>query len=125
MSITMTEIQTAMQTVWSAFGYNAYLSGHVPNDAVLPYVTYEARLPDAFGTTQVTAIGWFNTNEDRAAFLDDVREAFPPNGTHQPLSIGLLSFYPATADFITHYDVPETPFVYGGRVALELRALTA
>lgn len=37
----MTDVHQALHAFWSSFGVPAYLSGHVPDGASLPYITFE------------------------------------------------------------------------------------
>lgn len=49
----------AQQEYWESFGLPAYDENTVPDDAVLPYITYEARLGELDGDMQVSASLWY------------------------------------------------------------------
>ena len=57
----MNKMQT-LQAFWSGFGIPAYDENTVPDDAVLPYITYEASSDD-FGNTMLrNASLWYRSS---------------------------------------------------------------
>ena len=52
----------AQQTFWESFGLPAYDELTVPDDAQMPYVTYEAISGNIGAHTQVTANIWYRSN---------------------------------------------------------------
>lgn len=58
----MADKWTALQTFWSSFGLVAYDENTVPDNAVLPYITYEASVADFDETAYLTASIWYRSN---------------------------------------------------------------
>ena len=52
----------AQQSFWSGFGLTAYDEMTVPDDAVMPYITYEAVAGNIGAKTQVSASLWYRSN---------------------------------------------------------------
>jgi hypothetical protein len=52
----------ALQRFWSSFGLTAYDETTVPDDAALPYITYEARTADLDEEVALTASLWYRGN---------------------------------------------------------------
>lgn len=52
----------ALQTFWSSFGLTAYDENTVPDDAVMPYITYESATADFDEKFQRTASLWYRSN---------------------------------------------------------------
>lgn len=55
----MTEIAKALLQFWNSFGLPAYPERTVPDDAQLPYITYELKRPSWRGQVPYTAQVWF------------------------------------------------------------------
>lgn len=51
----------ALHRFWSGFGWKAYDETSVPDEAVLPYVTYEAAVSEFDREIAVTASLWFRS----------------------------------------------------------------
>ena len=58
----MADKWTAQNTFWNSFGINAYDANTVPENATLPYITYEARTADLDEQVLVTASIWYRSN---------------------------------------------------------------
>jgi len=58
----MADKWTALNTLWNSFGLNAYDVNTVPEGAVLPYITYEARTADLDEAVLLTASIWYKSN---------------------------------------------------------------
>ena len=52
----------ALQSFWSSFGLTAYDANTVPDDAVMPYITYEAGTADFDEKFLRTASLWYRSN---------------------------------------------------------------
>lgn len=51
----------ALDTFWNSFGLTAYDAQTVPNDAQLPYITYEASVSDIDNKLALTANLWYGS----------------------------------------------------------------
>ena len=56
----MNKVQ-ALNTFWSSFGLKAYDETSVPDDAVLPYITYESSMDDFDHKIALTASLWYRS----------------------------------------------------------------
>lgn len=56
----MNKIQ-ALNSYWASFGLRAFDETHVPDDAVLPYITYETSNDDFGHKVALTASLWYRT----------------------------------------------------------------
>ena len=52
----------AQNALWNSFGWDAYDENTVPDDATLPYITYEAVSGSIGGTMNVSASLWDRSN---------------------------------------------------------------
>ena len=70
----MTETAKALYRLWSSFGIPAYPEYHVPDDATLPYITYEVGSPHWKGQTSHHARVWYRDMSYTAinAKLDEI-----------------------------------------------------
>ena len=57
----MTNTAVALYTFFSGFGLPAYVIGCVPDDAEVPYITYQLREPDWRSPTQLYAELWYRS----------------------------------------------------------------
>ena len=58
----MADKWTAIHTLWSSFGLTAYDENTVPDNAVLPYITYSASVGDLNEAVYLTASIWYRSN---------------------------------------------------------------
>ena len=58
----MADKWTALPSFWSAFNLPAYDENTVPDNAVLPYITYSASIADFDETVYLTASLWYRSN---------------------------------------------------------------
>ncbi len=116
----MTDVHQALYRFWSSFGLPAYLSGHVPDGASLPYITFEIGDGEPFSRTFLTAIVWAKDNATRAGALDRIAESIPPDGVSIPISSGMLTLYRNGGSFMSYYDDPEDKTILGGRVSYQV-----
>lgn len=109
----MNELLKALYSFWSSFEIGgktvpAFEQNSVPENAAMPYITYEVRSMPAFGYTNTAAICW-TTGEDgesginsqMVAFADCVRAAIPEAGTALLLEHGMLALYRGSGDWLT------------------------
>lgn len=117
----MTDVHKALYTFWSSFGIPAYLTGYVPDEAELPYITFEVADGAAMSTTFLTAYVWVKEdNAQRAELLDKVKDAIPCDGTQLFLPSGMLVLYRNSASFMTYQDDAEDPTIIGGRISYQV-----
>lgn len=57
----MTNTAKALYQFFSGFGLDAYVVGCVPDDAALPYITYQLKEPDWRVQTQIYAEVWYRS----------------------------------------------------------------
>lgn len=55
----MTDVAVALYNFWNSFGIPAYVEDNVPDDAELPYITYELSQPDWKDPSSYTARVWY------------------------------------------------------------------
>lgn len=73
---------------FSSFGIPAYVENNVPDDAALPYITYELVEPDSLSQASFTARVWYMDESFAAitAKVDEIKQAigwgrgFPVDG---------------------------------------------
>lgn len=135
----MTAFNRALYAFWSSFLHDgafipAYLSGHVPEDAAFPYITFEVKQGSYASTGILTAFVWAQQAADADAdapqqvigdVLAKVAEAIPEGGKMLSFPGGAVWLNRNDADFLSAYNPTEeddvnTPTerpVYGGRVS--------
>ena len=57
----MSDKWTAQQTFWNSFGLIAYDENTVPDDATMPYITYEAKTAEIGEKQPQTASLWYKS----------------------------------------------------------------
>lgn len=71
----------ALHNFWSSFGLKAYEQNSIPDDAVLPYITYETASDSLGNVLPLTASLWYRSNswtaisqkaEEIAKYLEEV-----------------------------------------------------
>ncbi len=127
----------ALHAFWSSFTddgapIDAYLSGHVPDDALFPCITYENIQGACFGRVPTAAFVWIqqgpgiNVKEKREAFFAQARKEIPESGRVLRYDGGMAVLYRQPNEFLQAYDPSEkegqiTAFpVRGGRVGYEI-----
>ena len=120
----MTELAAALYDFWSGFGVPAYLQDNVPDNAVLPYITYELTRGDGMSATVLVAHNWHQKaaggNAARHEVMDAIARAIPPQGRRVPVGHGFVMLYRNDATFQTDVTDPEDPAVIGGRTSYEV-----
>lgn len=120
----MTSVHKALYAFWGSFGVPAYLSGHVPDEATYPYITFEVVDGEPFTHNFLTAFVWVKQNgagnEIRASYLDKIKDAIPWDGTQLYLPDGMLMLYRNGSSFLSYYDDPEDDTILGGRVSYQV-----
>lgn len=110
----MTEFVKALHVFWSNFGMPAYQQDQVPAFQAFPYITYEVIEGAPFSQMVLTARGWFaeqeneSVNAEVAAFLDEVKNAIPPQGVKIASGDGFFVLSPNGAGFLSYETDPDT-----------------
>lgn len=100
--------EQALQTFYSGFGVPAYEENTVPDDAVLPYITYQV-MTDGFNVQNVlTASIWDRSNSWKSVtdILHRIEGAVAKGGKTVPYDTGVLWVKPAQP-FAQNMDVPD------------------
>ena len=127
----MTEFHQALLAFWQGFSdggkpIQADHSGHVPPNTPFPYITFEVVDGAPFGSTVLTAYGWFksvsgyNVNSHAAAFADAVKAAIPPQGKRIKVGSGMVMLFQNDAGFISYQTDQTDKDVVGARVSYEI-----
>lgn len=90
----MTQTATALYNFFSGFGIPAYIQGNIPDNATMPYITYELIEPEPLATALFHASVWYrSTNiEGIAAKVDEIRVAIG-NGVNLPTESGVIHIF--------------------------------
>lgn len=124
----MTDLKRALYTFWSQFGVPAYLEDCVPDEAVLPYITYSVTRPTLNGETVLTAFNWHARGESgniaRSALLDDIAIALPKGGLLIDVGEGYAVLYRNDSDFQMDWQDDKDTDVIGGRTSYILQLYT-
>ena len=126
--MSMTGVHRALYAFWSQFA-PAYLSGHVPDDASYPYITFSVESTQPIGYTFLVAQDWHkaesgvNINAERAEMMDKIAEAIPPDGVKLTAGDGCIVLS-RTDGFQSYYDDPQDPAVIGGRTQYRVQYYT-
>lgn len=83
----------AMLNFWNSFGIPAYVDGNVPEDAVMPYITYSYTDGDLYtGEANNTVDIWYYTNSEETpnSKLAEVSDAIGLGGCKVKYDGGLI-----------------------------------
>lgn len=126
----MTEFVKTLHVFWSNFGMPAYQSDQVPAFQAFPYITYEVIEGAPYTQNVALARGWFaereneSVNAEVAAFLDEVKNAIPPQGVRLSAGDGFFVLSPNGASFLSFETDPDTledgRQIVSGRVSYEI-----
>ena len=124
----MTDLKRAAAAFWSQFGVPAYLTDCVPDDAVLPYITYSVSSSPAMGVALMTAFNYHRKvpsgNVDRTALADAIASAIPENGVKLTLDSGGFVVLYRNSEFQSDYQDPDDLDVIGVRTSAEVHFYT-
>ena len=127
----------ALYQFWAGFTddgapMEAYLTGHVPDDALFPCVSFENIQGAFFGRVPTSAFVWIkqshgvNVTRKRDAFFEQVKAAIPESGRVLRYDGGVVCLYRNQNDFVSAYNPPDesdsvtgSP-IRGGRVSYEI-----
>ena len=90
----MTQTAEALKTFFHSFGLPAYMSGNIPDNVKMPYITYELIEPEPLSIGLLHASVWYRgTNvEEIAAKVDEIRRAVG-NGIGLPTKSGVVHLF--------------------------------
>ena len=122
----MTDLKATLFDFWSQFGMPVYLQDNVPNDATLPYITYEATRVPGMNSLPLVAIAWFPPSVDgnmrRTAFQDAVELLIPESGIMLPVGDeGFIVLNRNDSGFVMDYQDHENKNIIGARVSYLVR----
>ena len=82
----------AIQSFWSSFGLPAYDEASVPDDAVLPYITYNATVDSLDNPTVLSGDIWYKSTswEGVSKKADEINNNLVNGGVTISLDIGYL-----------------------------------
>lgn len=81
----------ALQNFWERFGIPAYDVQSVPDDATLPYITYEAQIDGLERVLSLTASIWYrSTSWTAVCNKADEIDRYLDGGVTIPLDVGYL-----------------------------------
>lgn len=129
----MTDLHRALYAFWherfktmDGAPVPAYLTGHVPDTAAFPYLTFEVVQGAAFSLSFLTATVWLraqsgvNVNAQRAHILDQVAVAIPHGGARLDVGGGAVSLYRNDGNFLSYVTDEDDPSVVGGRISYQI-----
>lgn len=78
--------EQAYQSFWESFGIPAYDETSVPDDAELPYITYESATDDLGHTLGLTTSIWYRSTswKEITAKKDEIESAISRGGVQVP-----------------------------------------
>ena len=106
----MIDLQRKLYKFWNSFTYEgkpipAYVEDAVPAEASFPYFAFQVQEGDVFGkSTMICTLccqagNGSTVNLQRAAILDEVRRAIPPEGTEIYCDDGFITLYRNNSNF--------------------------
>ena len=90
----MTETATALYNFFSGFGIPAYLQDNIPDNAQMPYITYEMIEPEPLATALLNASVWYRDTSvtDICAKADEIKAAIG-SGKDLPTPSGVVHLF--------------------------------
>jgi hypothetical protein len=120
----MTETAKALSAFWNSFGIPAYVEEHVPDDAVLPYITYTVVNPDWRESASTQGRVWYKgdsfTNLNRK--VDEISELIGEGHSIRTRD-GLIAIY-KDVNFVQIQPFPEDTQMRVAYINLVLNAYT-
>lgn len=117
----MTGIALALSRFWSQFGVPAYFIDLVPDDAVLPYITFDVAKAGFGGQIPMTAFNWHRDtlggNQERTELMDSIAAAIPVRGVMLPVDGGYIILYRNESGFQQYWQDDTDGDVIGGRTS--------
>ena len=111
----ISKIVTALYTFFSSFGLDAYPENTVPDDATLPYITYQIAVPEWESPVSLYARVWYRSTsfEGISAKVGQIDAAIGP-GAVIPFEDGAIWIYRGTqfAQYMPMDGDPNLKFMY-------------
>ena len=124
----MMEVARALYAFWSQFGVSAYLRDSVPEDAELPYITYDASFGDVTQENVLTAYNAHRKelggNLARIEMLESIATAIPAGGLMIIVDGGYIELRRNTVDFQTMGQDENDPNILIGRTSYTVKYYT-
>lgn len=125
-------IHRALYALWSHVkeGVAAYPANRVPDNAVMPYLTFTVSSGAPMSRDALVLIDWHTTTHDgtaaaeRAELMALIAAEIPVGGRTIPLPGGLLRLERNDDGFQQYYDDPANTDVIGGRTSIIVEFLT-
>lgn len=73
----MKQTMEALKAFFSSFGIPAYLSGNIPDNVTMPYITYDLVEPEPLASAQMNASVWYRSTgtTEVASKADEIKAA--------------------------------------------------
>lgn len=117
----MMDFSAALAAFWNRLGVPAYLTELVPDDAVLPYLTYDMARASFGGVTPLTVYNWHKDtlggNVERTEMLDRIAEAIPVGGVMLDVLDGYIILTRGDGIYQQDWQDSNDPGVIGGRTS--------
>lgn len=90
----MIQTSHALKRFFSSFGIPAYLSGNIPDNVQMPYITFDLVEPEPLGTGLLNASVWYrDTGTDAICAKVDQIKAAIGNGVDLPTESGVIHLF--------------------------------
>ena len=123
----MTAYHTAMMAFWQRFGVPVFVSGCVPDGQAFPYLTADIVQPGPLATTVAAVISWHRIGEgtgnpmtERAALMDAIDAAIPPQGVRIDFEGGFAVLQRNDAEWHSYLVDEDDASIIGGRTSYEV-----
>ena len=99
----------ALQTFWASFGLPAYEQGTVPDDAVMPYITYNVAFGNFDSTVTLNADLWYRSKawKDADKKTEQISQAIGRRGYETRIDGGYLWIKKQMPRFSEHATDPD------------------
>lgn len=90
----MRQTSHALKAFFSSFGIPAYLSGNIPDNVQMPYITYDLIEPEPLAFGLINASVWYRDTSTEAisAKVDEIKTAIG-NGLSLPTPSGVIHLF--------------------------------
>lgn len=90
----MKQTMEALKAFFSSFGLPAYLSGNIPDNVKMPYITYDLVEPEPLSTATMNASVWYrSTGTTEVALKADEIKAAIGNGRDIQTESGVIHLF--------------------------------
>lgn len=120
----ISKIVTALYTFFSGFGLDAYPENTVPDEAQLPYITYQITVPEWESPVSMYARVWYRSASFAgiSAKVDEIDEAIGP-GAVIPFEDGAIWIYKG-APFAQYMPMDGDPDLKCMYLSMSVQAIT-